>query len=238
MRLLITWAQDCPPAVDALLMPAGRIPMLLDLTQHKYVLTSLLLLIFLGDMAHTSSVARSRVLDVGMLSPDLLISAYTGRGTGGESVQTMKDGRVLFISSCNAPSPLRLEKRVIVISGEEAFRHFRLPPEATTHVLPAGLGRGRSHALVWLRCYWVCASCTAHPPSLQTLSRSASRRPCCRTSSAHAPAWLLSLACWTPSNRIPSLCRRPLGLLLQGRRPAAARHEMKVHVRSTLCQPR
>lgn len=126
MRLLITWAQDCPPAVDALLMPAGRIPMLLDLTQHKYVLTSLLLLIFLGDMAHTSSVARSRVLDVGMLSPDLLISAYTGRGTGGESVQTMKDGRVLFISSCNAPSPLRLEKRVIVISGEEAFRHFKV----------------------------------------------------------------------------------------------------------------
>ncbi|BDA49633.1 General vesicular transport factor p115 [Coccomyxa sp. Obi] len=36
LRLLITWAQDCPPAVDALLMPAGRIPMLLDLTQHKF----------------------------------------------------------------------------------------------------------------------------------------------------------------------------------------------------------
>lgn len=37
LRLLVTWTQGCTPAVDALLSPAGRIPMLLDLTQHKCV---------------------------------------------------------------------------------------------------------------------------------------------------------------------------------------------------------
>lgn len=37
LRLLITWAQGCPSAVNAVLEPAGHIPMLLDLTQHKWV---------------------------------------------------------------------------------------------------------------------------------------------------------------------------------------------------------
>lgn len=75
LRLLITWAQDCPPAVDALLMPAGRIPMLLDLTQHKCALASLLLPWRLIHRHIPSYVAETRVFDKGMFSPHPLSQA-------------------------------------------------------------------------------------------------------------------------------------------------------------------
>ena len=36
LRLLITWAHDCPPALEALLAPPGHLPMLLELAQKRY----------------------------------------------------------------------------------------------------------------------------------------------------------------------------------------------------------
>ena len=37
LRLLITWAHDCPPALEALLAPPGHLPMLLELAQERYL---------------------------------------------------------------------------------------------------------------------------------------------------------------------------------------------------------
>ena len=36
LRLLITWANDCAPALEALLAPPGHLPMLLELAQKRY----------------------------------------------------------------------------------------------------------------------------------------------------------------------------------------------------------
>ena len=40
LRLLITWVHDCPPAQEALLAPPGHLPMLLELTQKRYLTCS------------------------------------------------------------------------------------------------------------------------------------------------------------------------------------------------------
>ena len=37
LRLLITWAHDCQPALQALLAPRGHLPMLLELAQKRYL---------------------------------------------------------------------------------------------------------------------------------------------------------------------------------------------------------
>ena len=37
LRLLITWAHDCPPALEALLAPPGHLTMLLELAQKRYL---------------------------------------------------------------------------------------------------------------------------------------------------------------------------------------------------------
>ena len=37
LRLLITWAHDCQPALAALLAPPGHLPMLLELAQKRYL---------------------------------------------------------------------------------------------------------------------------------------------------------------------------------------------------------
>ena len=37
VRLLITWAHDCQPALQALLAPPGHLPMLLELAQKRYL---------------------------------------------------------------------------------------------------------------------------------------------------------------------------------------------------------
>ena len=37
LRLLITWAHDCQPALQALLAPPGHLPMLLELAQKRYL---------------------------------------------------------------------------------------------------------------------------------------------------------------------------------------------------------
>ena len=93
---------------------------------------------------------------------------------------------------------IKFQGLVMAILKQIGLAVALLHMDLATHVLPAGLGRGRWHAMVWLLCCWACASCTAHPPSLQTLRRSESLWPCCRTSSARALAWPPSLACWTP----------------------------------------
>ena len=37
LRLLVTWAHDCQPALQALLAPPGHLPMLLELAQKRYL---------------------------------------------------------------------------------------------------------------------------------------------------------------------------------------------------------